>query len=202
VRPSAAPRVDLRWIKEGGPVCGDHVYVADRARKAESIQMIHQVSGDILLSQCQVIAHGVAPNDNFNHGLAHSLREAWPAMYKDFRHYCHTTHPKTGELWAWMGADGRRVVALFTQEEEGHGGHPGKASTSHVAHALKALRKLAVAEKFTSIALPRLATGVGGLQWHDVEPLVREQLGDLGIPVYVYTTYRRGEQARELASAA
>lgn len=168
----------------------------------QRIEMIHNVSGDILLSQCQVIAHGVAPNDNFNQGLALSLREAWPAMYKDFRHYCHTAHPKPGELWAWMGADGRRLVALFTQAAEGHGGHPGKATTTHVGHALKALRKLALAEGFTSIALPRLATGVGGLSWDEVAPLVREHLGDLGIPVCVYTTFRRGEPAREIADAA
>ncbi len=37
--------------------------------------MIHDVSGDILLSSAQVIAHGVAPNDLFHSGLALSLRE-------------------------------------------------------------------------------------------------------------------------------
>ena len=52
--------------------------------------MIKQVSGDILLSKARLIAHGVAPNDDHAQGLAHSLREYAPAMYKDFRHYCKT----------------------------------------------------------------------------------------------------------------
>ena len=63
--------------------------------------MIKEVQGDILLSGADAVAHGIAPNDNFHQGLALSLRESWPAMYKDFRHYCHVQHPKEGTTWAW-----------------------------------------------------------------------------------------------------
>ncbi|MBM3342618.1 MAG: macro domain-containing protein [Betaproteobacteria bacterium] len=160
--------------------------------------MIKEVSGDILLSKAQAIAHGVAPNDPFNNGLAQQLRASWPAMYKDFRHYCQTQHPKPGGLWTWMGADGKRMVNLFTQEPAyGRGERPGRASLQHVGHALRALCQLADAEKFTSIALPRLATGVGGLEWRDVQPLVAQHLGDLKIPVIVYTTYHAHQAAAE-----
>lgn len=159
--------------------------------------MITEVQGDLLLSKSAAIAHGIAPNDPFSQGLALSLRERWPALYKDFRHYCQTYHPKPGDLWTWMGADGRRVVNLFTQDGvEGHkGGKPGRASLTHVGHALKALHKLAEKEKFVSLALPRIATGVGGLDWADVKPLVDQHLGSLPIPVYVYATYRAGVAA-------
>lgn len=161
--------------------------------------MIQNVTGDILLSRAHAIAHGIAPNDDFHQGLALALREHAPSLYKDFRHYCHTQSPKPGELWAWMGADGQRVVNLFTQEgAEGHsGGKPGKATLSQVRHTLKALRKFVEDEKLTSLALPKLATGVGGLDWADVEPLVHEYLGDLSIPVIVYTTFQKGEAAAE-----
>jgi len=49
--------------------------------------MIHEVSGDILHTTAQSIAHELAPNDHFDHGLALSLRERWPDMARDFRHY-------------------------------------------------------------------------------------------------------------------
>ena len=62
--------------------------------------MIREVEGDILLSKAQVVAHGVAPGDHFDSGLALALRERWPAMVKDFRHYCQSSHPKTGEIYA------------------------------------------------------------------------------------------------------
>ena len=72
--------------------------------------MLKEVEGDLLLSKAAAIAHGVAPNDPFSQGLALSLREQWPALYKDFRHYCQTYHPKPGDLWTWMGADGVMVM--------------------------------------------------------------------------------------------
>ena len=162
--------------------------------------MLYEVSGDILLSGARAIAHGVAPNDDYNQGLAHALRENWPAMYKDFRHFCHTTHPKAGAIWAWAGADGKQVVSLFTQDAAyEHGAKPGRASAENLNHALKALRKWAETEGVESLALPRLATGVGGMDWADVSPLIEKHLGDLAIPVYVYVTYRQGVQASEPA---
>lgn len=160
--------------------------------------MIKEVSGDILLSKAQAIAHGVAPNDNFASGLALSLRERWPAMYKDFRHYCHTQHPKAGELWTWGTAGGVRIVNLLTQEEAyGHGAKPGKASVEYVNHALRNLHKLIEEEGFSSVSLPRLATGVGGLSWDSVAPLIEHHLGGLHIPVIVYTTFHQGVAADE-----
>jgi O-acetyl-ADP-ribose deacetylase (regulator of RNase III) len=159
---------------------------------------VFEVTGDILQSRAQVIAHGVSPNDNFGQGLALSLREQWPAMYKDFRHHAQVGHQEPGSLWAWGGADGRRIVALFTQEPpKNKGGRPGRATLQHVGHALRELRKLIEAEQFTSVALPRLATGVGELEWADVAPLVHQHLDGVGIPVIVYSTYRPGVAADE-----
>ena len=54
-----------------------------------------------------------------------------------------------------------------------------------------------VAEHFTSVALPRLATGVGELEWKDVWPIVQERLGGLNIPIFVYTEYHTGQRANE-----
>lgn len=160
--------------------------------------MIKFVEGDILLSEAKAIAHGVAPNDDFKSGLALSLRERWPSMYKDIRHFCHETTPKPGTLWAWAGVGAPRIVSLFTQEPPAHhGAHPGPAHLEYVNHALKALREWLVKEKIESLALPRLATGVGRLTWEQVSPLLEKHLGDLKIPVYVYTTFHKGMKAKE-----
>ena len=175
-----------------GPTHGETIYLLKLK------EMIHEVSGDILLSGAAAIAHGVAPNDNFAQGLALSLREEWPALYKDFRHYCQSSHPKSGELWAWAAPTGKRIINLFTQEAAyGHGAKPGKASTEHVNHALRDLKLLIEKEQLESVALPRLATGVGGLSWQDVSPLINKHLGDLSIPVIIYTTFHKGETANE-----
>lgn len=51
------------------------------------------------------------------------------------------------------------------------------------------------------LAMPRLATGVGGMVWSVVHPLIVQQLGDLPIPICVYTTYAKGQQADEPAQS-
>jgi O-acetyl-ADP-ribose deacetylase (regulator of RNase III) len=164
----------------------------------KELYMIKEVSGDILLTKAEATAHGIAPMDDFKHGLALSIRERWPALYKDFRHYCHTKNPAAGTIWTWGGAGHTRVVNLLTQDApDSPSGHAGKAQTKYVNHALKELRKEIEKEGFKSVALPRLATGVGGLDWNEVKPLIEQHLGDLNIPVIVYTEYHKNQAADE-----
>jgi len=160
--------------------------------------MIYNVKGDILLSGADAIAHGIAANDPMTQGLAEALHRNYPAMHKDFHHWCHVERREPGSAWIWSGVGATRIVNLITQEG-GYGGgtKPGKASVKHVNHALRALKKLIAAEQLGSVALPRLATGVGGLSWEDVEPLIHGQLGDVDARIYVYSEYVPGQKATE-----
>jgi O-acetyl-ADP-ribose deacetylase (regulator of RNase III) len=160
--------------------------------------MIHEVSGDILLTGAKAIAHGIAPNDHFDSGLALALREVWPALAKDFRHYAHQVHPKPGELWIWHAANGMRIFNLLTQEgEHGHGTKPGHATIANVNHCLRRLRHELEKGEIGSLAMPRIATGAGALQWSAVRTLVRQYLADLPIPVFLYTEYHKRQRATE-----
>ncbi len=162
--------------------------------------MIYEVQGDILLTDTQVIVHGVAPNDDFRNGLAFSLKAKWPKLYKDFRHFSHSNHPKEGTIWSWANAEGKKVINLFTQEHAaGHGSMPGKAKTSYVGNALKKLRSEIDKGEIASLSIPKLATGVGGLSWDEVKPLIDKHLGDVSIPIYIYTTFKKNLKAEEKA---
>lgn len=165
--------------------------------------MIKEVTGDILLSKAELLAHGIAAQDPFDSGLALALRERWPSLVKDYRHDTRSKAIEAGDIWPWVGVleEGgtRRIVNLVTQDTLGQGpsAKPGKASVENVRHTLQHLAKYVKQEGIQSLALPRLATGVGGLEWEAVQPLVKQYLGDLGIPVFVYTTYQKGLQADE-----
>ena len=160
--------------------------------------MLKEVTGDILLTKADVIAHGVAPNDDFHQGLALQLREQWPAMYKDFRHFCKTKHPEAGDMWIWQGVGGVTVANLLTQEGAyDTGSKPGKATHKYVDHAVKHLRQEIEKRGWKSVAITRIATGVGGMEWDEVRPILEKQLGDLGVKVYVYSTYQKGVEAKE-----
>ena len=160
--------------------------------------MIKYVKGDILLSEAAAVAHGVAPNDDFKQGLALLLREQWPSLYKDFRHFCKVNHPKEGGLWTWRTAGSPTIVNLLTQEHPNvQGGTPGRASTSYVNAALKQLAKLCETESLSSLAITKLATGVGGLSWDEVKPLIESNLKSVKTTVYVYEEFRKGQKAAE-----
>ena len=160
--------------------------------------MIYEVEGDILLSGAAAIAHGIAANDPMTQGLAKSLHKDYPAMHKDFHHWCHQQHPKLGSAWIWGGTDGVRIINLITQEGGyKHGQQPGKATISSVNHALRALKKLITKEGLASVALTRLATGVGGLEWKEVQPLINNQLSDIDADIYLYRKYIPGKKANE-----
>jgi O-acetyl-ADP-ribose deacetylase (regulator of RNase III) len=118
-------------------------------------------------------------------------------MHKDYRHYSHQTHPKPGEIWEW-GGFGVRIFNLLTQEGTfDHGSKPGRATAANVNHCLRRLRHELEKETVAGLALPRLATGVGGLDWKEVKPLIQAHLGDLKTPVYLYVEYKTGVQAKE-----
>lgn len=68
---------------------------------------------------------------------------------------------------------------------------------SGLARALRALARHVQGAGIRSLALPRLATGVGALDWADVKPLIQQHLGGLGIPVFLYEVYRRDRKADE-----
>lgn len=162
--------------------------------------MIKEVKGDILLSDAALLVHSVAPMDHFDTGLALSLRDQYPEMVKEFRHHCRVHHPSPGEIFNWIGTDGKHIVSLMAQEPppSAHGhANPGKASISNLEHALKKLAKLIEHDEVKSVALPKLATGVGGLKWEEVQSSIHKYLGQLEVPVYLYTTYVKGVKASE-----
>jgi O-acetyl-ADP-ribose deacetylase (regulator of RNase III) len=160
--------------------------------------MIEFVTGDILKSKAQAIAHGVAPGEHFNQGLALSLREQWPSLYKDFRHYCHTQKVEEGTLWAWKGAGGPIIYNLFTQQAApSEESNPGSSSETYINNCLKNLTKTMKEQNIQSLAIPRLATGVGRMQWEVVKPLILKHFEGVDAKVFVYDKYQKGVQAQE-----
>ena len=160
--------------------------------------MIFQVQRDIILSKAYAIVHGVGINDPMNKGLALALHTKYPAMYKDFHRWCHQHNTKPGEAWLWNVANNIRIVNLITHDiVDRHEYQLGKATMSNVKHSLYALVKIILKDKFSSIALPRLATGSGDLDWDDVWPLIENSLENLDIPIYLYDIYRADQKAEE-----
>lgn len=166
--------------------------------------MIHEVRGDILLSDAEAVVVGVSPNDHFDQGLSLSLRERWPSMSRDYRHWAHHRNPKPGAVWIWSGPQGKRIICLVIQDDEAHthSAQVGKSRIEYVNHALRELSGLIAKEGITSVAIPKLASGSGRLAWNEVRSLIENHLRDSGAQVLVYSDYVAGVAAKENLTVA
>ena len=160
--------------------------------------MIYKVAGDILLSKAHAIVHGVGINDPMDQGLALQLSRKYPGLQKDFDCWCYQHATKPGEVWLWNAESSGCVVNLITHENlVVHEHYYTKATCINIKHALDALVKLIATKKLSSIAIPKLGTGLGDLEWEDVWLVMEKQLAVVKIPVYVYVDYIPGQMAEE-----
>ncbi len=161
--------------------------------------MLHPVAGDIILTRAEVLAHCVASADPMDSGLALVLRQRYPQLQQDFERWCRRRHPQPGTAWLWPGTPSAPTIAtLVTHEYRAESGATAvKASERNVAEALRALAREIVDHDYRSLALPRLATGAGGLRWLAVWSVIEQCLGNLSLPIYVYVDFQSGKQAKE-----
>lgn len=130
--------------------------------------------------------------------LARKLQEKFPSMRDQFIEWCEETNPEPGDIWLWGGNTKTRVLNLIVGEaaepELGRSSRPNKIA---VHRALRAVNKLVIDERFNSIAIPRIGSGVGGIDWLEVRGMMASQLGELIIPLFVDVTALDGMLAHE-----
>lgn len=143
--------------------------------------------GNIVYSKSDAIVQGIAPDEDFSRGVALSVSQKHPGIVEDFEQYRATTPPSPGGLWAWRNGAGPRVVSLFIREPAAD--HRGKARLEWIDQTLARLREFIRENQLKSVALPKLGTGAGDLDWRDVKPLIQKHLGDLPAKVYLYTIF-------------
>jgi hypothetical protein len=101
------------------------------------------------------IALEVSRDEHYKTPYLKSLKESWPSLAKDYRHYCHNTHPKAGEVWAWMSPEGQRFYHLIL-DEEGYQGTNTAERLHNFKRALKNLKKLVEGEHLKAVHLPKI----------------------------------------------
>ncbi len=62
---------------------------------------------------------------------------------------------------------------------------------------MKALAELIAAENIKSVAITRLATGVGGLPCVEVKPMIETYLKGTKATIFVYDEFHQGVKAKE-----
>ena len=111
-------------------------------------------------------------------------------MYSEYRRRCRIGELLPGGVYLERSST-PWVLNLATQADlDG-------AEMSHVRSCLEWIVGNHHAEGLRSIAMPRIAAGLGSLDWEDVRTEIAALLGGISIPVFVYEHYVPGVRADE-----
>jgi len=103
-------------------------------------------------------------------GIALDAKFRWPEMFHEYNHLCINGGLEPGKLFLWPETD--PTIICF----------PTKASWKHpsriefIEDGLKTLSSQLKDFEIETIALPHLGCSHGGLEWSEVEPLIRKNL--------------------------
>ena len=142
--------------------------------------MIIYRPGDIFKTEAPVIAHGCNTRGLMGAGIAREMRDRFPSMYKDYKRRCSRNEFKPGDAYIFCNETGPHIMNLATQADEG-------AKYEYVIRALSNMHAVLEEERIRSVAMPRIASGLGGLEPSEIERLIEDEFKDSMIEVIVYT---------------
>jgi len=121
--------------------------------------------GDLFDASVPALAHGCNCAGSMGRGIAVEFRERWPDMFKRYRQLCLRGEFNPGDLFAWT-ADDRVIFNLGTQRT-----WRTKATPDAVRQAIRRMVDYASEHGIEAVAMPRIAAGLGGMDWRDVRAI-------------------------------
>ncbi len=143
--------------------------------------MIRYEKGSLLDSSAQTLVNTVNCVGVMGKGIALEFKRRYPEMFVEYARMCER-HQVVPGVPVCHEAKGKLIVNFPTKDH-----WKARSRLSDIEHGLQLLRKSYRAWNITSIAVPPLGCGNGGLEWSDVRPLIEKYLGDLPIEVSVYS---------------
>lgn len=141
--------------------------------------MIHYVQGDVTEAPHQVIAHGVNCTGHFGSGVAGAIKRRHPYVREQYlsldKHVLGTCQfvEYRGQIW----------VNAHTQQDKGYDGRQ-YADLTAIGYCLSEIADYMEANNLTTIAMPKIGCGLGGLKWEQVSILVEGLLEKQEVFIY------------------
>ena len=146
--------------------------------------MIEFTLGNLLESPAAALTNTVNTVGVMGKGIALQFKDAYPHNYQIYRKACKEGSFSVGQLLVVEDIDSHGVRTIVNFPTKQH--WKAKSKMEYIDSGLAALREELLKEEITSIAIPPLGCGNGGLKWADVKPRIEAALGDLPTLVYVY----------------
>lgn len=139
--------------------------------------MIEEVQGNLLEAEVDALVNTVNTVGVMGKGIALQFRRAYPDNFRAYAAACKSDSVRLGEVFVHpTGAyTGPRYIINFPTKRH----WKSKARLKDIEVGLASLRQTLLDLNVSSVAVPPLGCGNGGLEWSRVYPLIRQYLGDL-----------------------
>jgi O-acetyl-ADP-ribose deacetylase (regulator of RNase III) len=143
--------------------------------------MVQARIGDLFASEAQTLVNTVNCVGVMGKGVALEFKKRFPAMYEDYVVRCAKGQVQLGKPYLYRELHGPWVLNFPTK------GHWRSVSRlADIAAGLEYLMQHYREWGITSLAVPPLGCGQGGLEWRVVGPTLYRYLSQLDIPVELY----------------
>lgn len=155
--------------------------------------MVDVVVGNLFDSDAQTIVNTVNCVGVMGKGIALEFKKRFPAMYKDYVARCARGEVRLGQPYLYSGLFRPWILNFPTKDN-----WRSLSKLSDIEAGLEYLTQQHRVWGLTSLAVPPLGCGNGGLLWSIVGPTLYQHLARLDIPVELYAPL--GTPAEQLDS--
>lgn len=142
-------------------------------------------SGDLFQSEAQTLTNAVNTVGVMGKGIALGFKKRFPKMYEDYSRRCERDEVALGKPYLFKETMSEKWILNFPTKENWR----NRSSLSSIQDGLAYLREHIHEWGITSLAVPSLGCGLGGLEWTVVGPVIYRGLAQLDIPVELYAPY-------------
>lgn len=142
--------------------------------------MLRFVRGDLFESKAQTLVNTVNCVGVMGKGVALAFKQRYPEMYKKYRLQCERGEIQIGTLTLYT--DTQPWIINFPTKRHWR----SRSRLQYIEAGLKYLVQHYKEWGITSLAMPALGCGHGGLDWSEVRPLIEQYLGNLDVDIEVY----------------
>jgi O-acetyl-ADP-ribose deacetylase (regulator of RNase III)/uncharacterized protein YwgA len=146
--------------------------------------MFRTLIGDIFESRAQTLVNTVNCVGVMGKGVAEQFKQRFPDMFEDYKNRTDRKAVRLGEPYLYRTSSDIQIVNFPTKD---HWRSPSRLTD--IERGLDYLAAHAAEWRVSSIALPPLGCGNGGLEWSEVGPLIYRKLHHLPIDIEVFAPY-------------
>jgi O-acetyl-ADP-ribose deacetylase (regulator of RNase III) len=144
--------------------------------------------GDLFATEgLRAYAQGCNAAGVMDAGVAGVFKKKWPRMFEEYRARCADGRFRLGDVFVWNEGD-TTVFNLCIQEH-----WKKKAKLAALVQSLARTTELAQHASIERIGLPRIGTGLGGLDWPRVKKVLTELGQETRVTVVVFEQFVRAK---------